>query len=140
MVTPLVAEVLRQYDERFPGAKDARARDQWTYHSRTLLGQLLAAADWALENEDVDERARYRVLVAMALGGPSPADAELRRQQEAQFLRQLQAQATPQTTVVSAQAFDRLAAEAGEPGPPNERTRAAARRLDEVAQRRGSDD
>ncbi len=139
-MTPLVAEVLRQYDERFPGAKDARACDQWTYHSRTLLGQLLAAADWALENEEIDDRARYRVLVAMALGGPSPVDAELRRQQEAQFLRQLQAQATPQTTVVPAQVFDRLAAEADEPGPANERTRAAVRRLEEVVQQRCGDD
>jgi len=112
MTTRLVTEVLRQYDERFPGAKGARATDQWSYYSRSLLGHVLAAADWALENEDVDERARYRVLVAMALGGPSPVDAELRQQREAEYLRQYETLAVPRATVVSAEVFNRLAAEA----------------------------
>lgn len=135
-MTPLVAEVLRQYDERYPGAKQARATDQWCYYSRTLLAQILAAADWALENEDVDRVVHYRVLVAMALGAPSPADAELRQQQEAAYVRQCELSAMPSATVVSADVYDRWAAEADEPGSPDERTRAAVRRLAEVVDQR----
>jgi hypothetical protein len=115
-MTPLVTEVLRQYDERFPGARDARANDQWSYYARSLIGQTLASADWVLENEGIDERVRYRVLTAMALGGLSPVDAEMRQQQEERFLRAYETQAVPRVIAMPTERFEAWREQAADGG------------------------
>lgn len=90
-MTPLVAEILRQYDERIPGARDARTHDTYAHIARSLTVQQLAAADWILANEGIDQAVRYRVLAAMALGGPTAWDAEQRYRDQEAYLRAAQA-------------------------------------------------
>jgi hypothetical protein len=104
-VTPLVQEVLAEYDQRIPGARDARTVDEFTHVVRTLAAQHLAAADWAMELEGVGRDARRRVLLALALGTTTPLDAR-QRQAEHQAAAQALAQApTPRLLTEAHQWF-----------------------------------
>lgn len=73
------------FERRFPKARHGALTDVAVQYGRTLTVHLLDIADAAMEDENIDRRARRRVINAILYGGSNPADVELRAAEQARF-------------------------------------------------------
>lgn len=73
------------FERRFPKARHGALTDAAAQYGRTLTIHLLDIADAAMEDENIERKARRRVINAILYGGSNPADVELRAQEQARF-------------------------------------------------------
>lgn len=91
----MARDVMDTYEDRVPGARDARRGDAASQYAHHLTVHLLDVAAAAMRDEGVDAGVRYRVLQAMVYAGSSPADVELRLQEQARFTEYVANNAKP---------------------------------------------
>lgn len=83
------------FERRFPKARHGALTDAAVRYGRTLTIHLLDIADAAMEDENIERRARRRVINAILYGGSNPADVELRAAEQARFAEYVASNAQP---------------------------------------------
>lgn len=91
----MARDVMDAYEERVPGAREARSKDATAQYAHHLTVHLLDIAAAAMQDEGIEAGARYRVLQAMVYGGSSPADADLRMAEQPRFAEYVAGDARP---------------------------------------------
>lgn len=92
----LAEDVMRLYEARIPGARQARLKDPQSSYAWEMLRNLLAITDAAMTDEGIETRVRQRVLAAVTYGGLNPADAEQRVREREQYARLFERTQAPQ--------------------------------------------
>lgn len=88
------------FERRFPKARHGALTDAAVRYGRTLTIHLLDIADAAMEDENIDRKARRRVINAILYGSSSPADVELRAAEQARFVEYVASDVRPTPIVL----------------------------------------
>lgn len=106
----LARDAIDAYEQRVPGARQARTQDPTANYGWQLTTHLLDVANAAMADEGVEPAARYRVIQAILYGGPNPADAWQREQMTAEMAKTLAA--LPPQMTVTPERFEEMRQEA----------------------------
>lgn len=91
----MARDVMDAYEERVPGARDARLADAASQYAHHLAVHLLDVAAAAMQDEGIAPDARHRVLTAIVYGGSNPADVGARMEQDARLVEYMQGDVRP---------------------------------------------
>lgn len=78
-----VQAAIDRYCGRLPGALEAQHNDPQYAHHMAWLSRMLEIADMAMEDEQIPEQSRARVIRTILYGSPDETDALARIEQQA---------------------------------------------------------
>lgn len=85
----LVQDAIDRYRSRMPGAREAQLNDPQYAHNTAWLQRMLEIADMAMEDEQIPEQSRARVIRTILYGSPDETEALTRIEERAAYIEAL---------------------------------------------------